>query len=45
MGTRHDSIGIKQVIPYEWMQKAASLVLAGLAAQGNSPGIARGPNS
>ena len=30
MGTRHDSIGIKQVIPYEWMRKAASLVLAGL---------------
>ncbi|SCX35208.1 hypothetical protein [Agrobacterium rosae] len=30
MGTRHDSIGIKQVIPYEWMRKVASLVLAGL---------------
>lgn len=30
MGTRHDSIGVKQVIPYEWMRKAASLVLAGL---------------
>ncbi|PSS67087.1 hypothetical protein C6558_03485 [Ensifer sp. NM-2] len=30
MDTRHNSIGIKQVIPYEWMRKAASLVLAGL---------------
>jgi len=27
---RHDAIGIKQVIRYEWMQKAANLVLAGL---------------
>ena len=28
---RHDSIGIKQVIPYEWLQKTASLTLAGLS--------------
>lgn len=31
IGTRHDSIGIKQVIPYQWMRKTASLVLAGLS--------------
>jgi hypothetical protein len=30
MGKRHDAIGIKQAIRFEWMQKAANLVLAGL---------------
>ncbi|WP_303674808.1 hypothetical protein [Vampirovibrio chlorellavorus] len=30
MGKRHDSIGIKQAIRLEWMQKAANLILAGL---------------
>ena len=32
MGKRHESIGIKQVIRYEWMQKAANQMLAGLDA-------------
>lgn len=30
MGKRHDAIGIKQAIHYDWMQKAANLLLAGL---------------
>jgi hypothetical protein len=30
MGKRHEAIGIKQVIRFEWMQKAANLLLAGL---------------
>jgi len=30
MSKRHDSIGIKQTIRYEWMQKTTSLLLAGL---------------
>lgn len=30
MGKRHETIGIKQVIRFEWMQKAANLLLAGL---------------
>lgn len=30
MGSRHESIGIKQVIRMEWMQKAVNLLLAGL---------------
>ena len=30
MRNRHDSIGIKQVIPYEWMRRTANLMLAGL---------------
>jgi len=30
MTKRHDSIGIKQTIRYEWMQKTSSLMLAGL---------------
>ena len=30
MTKRHDSIGIKQTIRYEWMQKTTSLLLAGL---------------
>ncbi len=33
MGKRHQAIGIKQVIRYEWMQKAADLLLAGLGTQ------------
>jgi hypothetical protein len=32
-GNRHESIGIKQVIRYEWMQKTANLLLTGLDAQ------------
>lgn len=30
MGKRHEAIGIKQSIRFEWMQKAANLLLAGL---------------
>lgn len=30
MGKRHEAIGIKQAIRFEWMQKAANLLLAGL---------------
>lgn len=30
MAKRHETIGIKQAIRYEWMQKAANLVLVGL---------------
>ena len=30
MGKRHEIIGIKQAIRFEWMQKAANLLLAGL---------------
>lgn len=33
MGKRHETIGIKQVIHYEWMQKTANLMLAGLDAK------------
>lgn len=33
MSKRHDSIGIKQVIPYEWMRKTANFVLAGMNAK------------
>ena len=33
MGKRHQAIGVKQVIRYEWMQKAAQLQLAGLDAK------------
>lgn len=33
MSKRHDSIGVKQVIPYEWMRKSAYLMLAGMAAR------------
>ncbi len=33
MGKRHESVGIKQVIRFEWMQKAANLLLAGLDAR------------
>ncbi|ADJ27044.1 hypothetical protein [Nitrosococcus watsonii] len=33
MGKRHEVIGIKQAIRYEWMQKAAHLLLAGLDAK------------
>lgn len=32
-GNRHEAIGIKQVIRFEWMQKAANLLLAGLDAK------------
>ena len=31
--TRHESIGIKQVIRFEWMQKTANLLMAGLDAK------------
>lgn len=34
MGKRHDSIGIKQLIRYEWMEKTANLLLAGLDEDG-----------
>jgi hypothetical protein len=33
MGKRHDAIGIKQAIRYEWMQKTTNLLLAGLDAK------------
>lgn len=33
MSKRHDAIGIKQTIRYEWMQKTANLLLAGLDAK------------
>lgn len=33
MGKRHEAIGIKQAIRFEWMQKAANLLLAGLEAK------------
>ena len=33
MGKRHEAIGIKQAIRFEWMQKAANLLLAGLDAK------------
>lgn len=33
MSKRHDAIGIKQAIRYEWMQKTANLMLAGLDAK------------
>jgi len=33
MGKRHETIGIKQAIRYEWMQKTANLLLAGLDAK------------
>ncbi|MFA5700187.1 MAG: hypothetical protein WC913_02805 [Desulfuromonas sp.] len=33
MGKRHESIGIKQAIRFEWMQKTANLLLAGLDAK------------
>ncbi len=29
MGKRHESIGIKQVIRYEWMEKTTNMMLAG----------------
>lgn len=31
MGKRHNTIGIKQAIRYEWMQKAVNLLLSGLS--------------
>lgn len=33
MGKRHESIGIKQEIRFEWMQKAVNLLMAGLEAK------------
>jgi len=33
MGKRHEAIGVKQAIHFEWMQKAANLLLAGLDAK------------
>lgn len=33
MGKRHEAVGIKQAIRFEWMQKAANLLLAGLDAR------------
>ncbi len=33
MGKRHEAIGIKQAIRFEWMQKATNLLLAGLDAK------------
>ncbi|MDR1164746.1 MAG: hypothetical protein LBO66_02545 [Deltaproteobacteria bacterium] len=33
MGNRHETIGVKQTIRYEWMQNVANLLLAGLDAQ------------
>lgn len=33
MGKRHEAIGIKQAIRFEWVQKAANLLLAGLDAK------------
>ena len=40
MGKRHEAIGIKQAIRFEWMQKAANLLLAGLDAKNHPPGAA-----
>ena len=33
MAKRHEALGIKQVIRFDWMQKAANLLLAGLDAK------------
>ncbi len=33
MGKRHEAIGIKQAIRFDWMQKAANLLLVGLDAK------------
>lgn len=33
MGKRHESIGIKQTIHFEWMQKASNLLMVGLDAK------------
>lgn len=33
MVKRHEAIGIKQAIRFEWMQQAADLLLAGLDAK------------
>ena len=33
MGKRHETIGVKQVIRYEWMQQTTNLLLAGLKAK------------
>lgn len=33
MESRHHSIGVKQVIPYEWMRKTARFMLAGMSAK------------
>jgi len=33
MGKRHETIGIKQAIRFDWMQKTANLLLAGLDAK------------
>ncbi len=33
MSKRHESIGVKQVIPYDWMRKTANFVLAGMNAK------------
>jgi hypothetical protein len=33
MGKRHEAIGIKQAIRFDWMQKTANLLLAGLDAK------------
>lgn len=33
MSKRHDSIGVKQTIPYEWIRKTANLMLAGVSAR------------
>lgn len=33
MSTRHEKLGVKQTIRYEWMQKATNLMLSGLDAR------------
>ena len=33
MGTRHDTIGVKQVIPLEWIRKTARFMRAGMIAK------------
>ncbi len=33
MGGRHDSIGVKQVIPYVWIRQTAKFMLAGMGAK------------
>lgn len=33
MSKRHEFIGVKQVIPYDWMRKTANFVLAGMNAK------------
>ena len=33
MGKRHEAVGVKQVLRYEWLQRTVNLLLAGLDAK------------